>query len=160
MQACCTAGERGTQAAVLVQGSDISEELATCMGNMDKVLMAQGVVRQKRSRPLRAQLQLHCPKLALALEKYVPSTTSTSANGASSAGAELMVAAKELRCTVLAGSQESEQLQSGAGPLTVQVGCPSAHCTDGCLSWLWLLMHCLVVDVSVLQIASYLPCYI
>ena len=86
------------------------------MGALCKVLAAQGVVRQ-RSRPLRAQLHFHCPKFTLALENR----KAASPNRAGGVGPQLMVAAKELHCTVLAGSQESDQLQSGVGPLSVQV---------------------------------------
>ena len=103
-----------------MQGADIGTELAQSMAAVDTVLLARGMVRQKRSRPLRAQLQLHCPKVAVVFENSgMPGGGSSW--GTAALGPRLMVAAKELRCTVLAGSHESEQLQSGAGPLTVQV---------------------------------------
>ena len=48
--------------------------------------------------------------------------------GASGGGA-FVVAAKELHASILAGSQVKHQLQSGAGPLTVEVS--SRSCVHG-----------------------------
>lgn len=75
-----------------------------------RVIGARGKVRQKRSRPLRAQLTFSCPKASLMLE--------------TSSEAKLTlfeVATHELNCTVLAGSHNSRQLQSGNGPISVDV---------------------------------------
>ena len=52
-------------------------------------------------------------QVGIALEVRIPGTTQSAA---------FVVAAKELRASILAGSQVRHQLQSGAGPLTVQVG--------------------------------------
>lgn len=102
--------------AVIAQGAAVGEDLRKGMVSVDAVLLAQGVVRQKRTRPLRAQLQLQCPKVAITFEnsKLLPGLP----DGASAT--QLVVAARQLHCTVLAGSQES-QLQSGAGPLSLEV---------------------------------------
>ncbi|KAK9809768.1 hypothetical protein WJX73_004442 [Symbiochloris irregularis] len=104
----------------------VGEELHQGMVAVDAVLLAQGVVRQKRTRPLRAQLQLQCPKVAVVFEH------SGVLHGAPPGvpGPQLVVSARQLHCTVLAGSHES-QLQSGAGPLSLEASCSELHVTHG-----------------------------
>ena len=94
--------------------ADAREELADKLEALYRVMGARGKVRQKRSRPLRAQLVVSCPKAAIALETGTP-------------GAPRLfeVALHQLDCTLLAGSQNSRQLQSGAGPIAIDVSCPA-----------------------------------
>ena len=77
---------------------------------MYRILGARGQVRQKRSRPMRARLMFSCPKVSIVLESInaEPATL-------------FEVAMQQLECSVLAGSQKSRQLQSGTGPLQIDV---------------------------------------
>ncbi len=72
-------------------------------------------------RPMRAQLALRCPKLSVML-RAPPGA------GPFRAATPVFEASLQQVCGVLAaGSQAGEQLQSGAGPLTIEVSqtCPS-----------------------------------
>ena len=93
---------------------DAREELAEKLEALYRVMGARGKVRQKRSRPLRAQLVFSCPKTAVALETGTPEAPRL-----------FEVALHQLDCTLLAGSQNSRQLQSGAGPISIDVSCPA-----------------------------------
>ena len=46
-----------------MQGHDAGEELVAAFEAISNVLAAQGRLRQKRSRPLRARLTITCPKV-------------------------------------------------------------------------------------------------
>ncbi|KAK9808775.1 hypothetical protein WJX72_003363 [[Myrmecia] bisecta] len=99
------------------------KEMAGRLKAVYGVLEAKGVIRQKRSRPLRAQLSLYCPKLCIVLQG-LPDTSSKQG-----APALFEVAAQQLRCSVLAGSQQRRQLQSGSGPVLVEASCYAFHVT-------------------------------
>lgn len=75
-----------------------------------QIMGAKGKVRQKRSRPLRAQLAVRCPKISVQLDTGNEAQTSC-----------FEVAMHKLNLQLLAGSQQHEQLQSGAGPMSVEV---------------------------------------
>ena len=74
-----------------------------------QIMGARGKVRQKRSRPLRAQLAVRCPKISVQLDTGNEAQTSS-----------FEVAMHKLNLELLAGSQQHEQLQSGAGPMSVE----------------------------------------
>ena len=85
--------------------------LAVCSpAAAEKLRQRQG--RNKASACMRMQV-------GIAFEVRSPGSTQ---------GAAFVVAAKELQASILAGSQVRHQLQSGAGPLTVQVRAPAHSC--------------------------------
>lgn len=85
-------------------------EVAEKLDAVYHVLGARGKIRQKRSRPLRAQLSVSCPKVSVILE-----------TGTQGQETLFEVAAHDLNCTLLAGSNNTRQLQSGAGPISADV---------------------------------------
>lgn len=91
--------------------NDDHELLSSKLDAVYQIMGAKGKVRQKRSRPLRAQLFVRCPKISVQLE------TGTDAQSTC-----FEVAMHRLDMQLLAGSQQHEQLQSGAGPMVLEVG--------------------------------------
>ena len=75
-----------------------------------QIMGAKGKIRQKRSRPVRAHLSVRCPKLSVQLEI-----------GSDAHATCFEVATQALNMELLAGGQQHEQLQSGAGPLSIEV---------------------------------------
>lgn len=72
-------------------------------------------------RPRRAQLTLRCPKLSVMLQAPV--------NSAAPAVPVFEASLQQVCLALAAGTQAGEQLQSGAGPLTLEVTASSAkHC--------------------------------
>lgn len=61
----------------------------------------------KLSRPLRARLELSCPKASIQLEGV--------------GGSSFEVSTHQLQCSLLAGNPQQGQLQSGTGPLSIDV---------------------------------------
>lgn len=89
---------------------DSSEILCKKLEAVYHVMGARGKVRQKRSRPMRARLTVRCPKTAIRLE------TGTHSNPMC-----FQAAMHKLDLQLVAGSQQLQQLQSGAGPISIEV---------------------------------------
>ena len=90
--------------------SNSTEVLGSKLDAVYQIMGARGKVRQKRSRPLRAQLSVRCPKISVQLD-----------TGNDSQSSCFEVAMHKLDMQLLAGSQHHEQLQSGAGPMSIEV---------------------------------------
>lgn len=99
----------GLEDSFLQMQNDRPEILAMKLEAVYQIMGARGKVRQKRSRPLRAQVAVRCPKISVQLDTGNEAQTSS-----------FEVAMHKLNLELLAGSQQHEQLQSGAGPMSVQ----------------------------------------
>ena len=88
------------------------EDLESKMQAVYQILQAKGTLRQKRSRPFRAHIEAYSPKASLVLPGPV-------VNGQQQP--LCTVSLTQLACKMLAGSQTSRQLHSGAGAVIVQV---------------------------------------
>ncbi len=86
--------------------------LDTSLQSVYQILLARGTLRQKRSRPFRAQIDAYSPKASLVLPGPIVN------------GQQLplcTVSLTQLSCKMLAGSQSARQLHSGAGAVFMQV---------------------------------------
>ena len=118
-----------------LQLSNVSSELVCDkLESVYQIMGAKGRVRQKRSRPLRAKLTVRCPKFAIRLE-----------TGTESSPMCFEAAMHKLDLQLLAGSQQHQQLQSGAGPISIEV------------KLLQLITPSFRLDCGVFRVTDWLP---